>query len=478
MINMRKFRIALIVAGMMALLTVMGAVLPGRARDSAATPLRHIVVLMQENHSFDSELGFWCDANPGRCPVGGMPAVVRLSDGSVVRPTTAPDMVPSVCHSIACQAAAIDKGKMDGWQKVGGCAARNGYACISGYLPSAIPNLATLASDYAIEDNAFTQVDAPSWGGHLDLLAGTTDGFTGDNPSLVPGATSAGPGWGCDAVNKVARMLPVHGNSLPPQPACVPDFHLGLRNGGAWESTRAKHVSTILDEMDAAGVSWNIYAASTAEAKTPQCVNRSSACGYIWSACPSFADCLDTSQDQHLVESSQFFTDAAAGRLPSVSFVMPAASNLAFAQHNDESNAAGDNWIGKIATAVMNGPDWSSTALIIAYDDCGCFYDQVAPPLAPDGSRMGVRVPFVVVSLYAKQGYTDSTVTSSTGSILAFIEGNFGLPALGPDDAAADNLVGMFNFSQPPRKAVPHMAWRHLPASAYKVTTQTANDDT
>jgi len=433
---------------------------------------------MQENHSFDSELGFWCDANLGRCPAGGLPTLVRLSDGTVVRPAAAPDMVPSVCHSVACQAAAIDKGKMDGWQKVGGCAAHTGYACISGYLPSAIPNLATLASDYAIQDSAFTQADAPSWGGHLDLLAGTADGFTGDNPSPVPGATSAGPGWGCDAVHKVARMLPVNSKPLPPQPACVPDFHLGLRNGGAWEPTRAKHVSTILDEMDAAGVSWNIYAASTAESKTPHCVNLSAACGYIWSACPSFADCLDTPQDQHLVESSQFFADAAAGTLLSVSFVMPAASNLAFAQHNDESNAAGDNWIGKVASAVMNGPDWSSTALIITYDDCGCFYDQVPPPPAPDGHPMGVRVPFLVVSPYAKPGCTDSTVTSSTGSILAFIEHNFRLPALGPNDAAADNLTGMFNLRQPPRRAVPHMVGRHLPASAYKVTRQTANDDT
>jgi len=82
------------------------------------------------------------------------------------------------------------------------------------------------------------------------------------------------------------------------------------------------------------------------------------------------------------------------------------------------------------------------------------------------------------VSPYAKPGYTDSTVTSSTGSILAFIEHNFSLPALGPNDAAADNLAGVFNFSQPPRRAVPHLAWQHLPASAYKVTRQTADDNT
>ena len=82
---------------------------------------------------------------------------------------------------------------MDGWQKVGGCAAHTGYACISGYLPSAIPNLATLASDYAIQDSAFTQADAPSRGGHLDLRAGTADGFTGENPSPVDPAVYRDP---------------------------------------------------------------------------------------------------------------------------------------------------------------------------------------------------------------------------------------------------------------------------------------------
>jgi len=476
MINMGKLRIVLMAAGTGALIASLGAATPAKGLGLATTPIRHIVVLMQENHSFDSELGFWCDANSGRCPMGGMPASVRLLGGTVVRPTVTPNVVPSVCHSVPCQATAIDNGKMDNWQHVGGCAASTGYACISGYLPSAIPNLATLADDYAIEDNAFTLANAPSWGGHLDLLAGTTAGFTGDNPNRVTGAKSAGPGWGCDAVNKVATMLPVKGRSVPPQPACVPDFHLGLPNGGAWERTQAKHVSTILDEMDAVGVSWNIYAATTAEAKSPKCVGLSAACGYIWSACPSFADCLDTSQNQHLVDSNQFFADAAAGRLPSVSFVMPAAGNMVFAQHNADSNAAGDNWIGNIASAVMNGPDWSSTALIITYDDCGCFYDQVAPPLAPDGHSMGVRVPFVVVSPYAKPGYTDSTVTSNTGSVLAFIEADFRLPALGANDAGADNLSGMLSFSQHPRKT-PRMVWRHLPASAYKVTGP-MDDDT
>jgi phospholipase C len=181
------------------------------------------------------------------------------------------------------------------------------------------------------------------------------------------------------------------------------------------------------------------------------------------------------------VASGQFFTDASAGTLPQVSFLMPAGSgNAAYSQHNGNSNAAGDNWIGKIATAVLAGPEAASTVLIVTYDDCDCFYDQVPPPLAPDGRQMGMRVPFVVAGAYVRPGFTDSAVTSSTsstGSILAFIEWVFGLPALGANDAAADNLSSMFSFAQAPRQ-LPHMTWRHLPAWKYRVTKATLGDGT
>jgi hypothetical protein len=230
-----------------------------------ATSIQHIVVLNQENHTFDNELGYWCDANPGRC--AGIPASVTLSDGTVVTPGTTPDTVPDEGHSISAQTAAIDGGKMDGWQKISGCAATTGYSCVSGYQQAAVPNLTALANTYAIEDRAFTMANAPSWGGHLDELAATTDGFSGNNPYRAPGFTSNGPGWGCDATNMVAQMLPVNGQSPPPQPSCVPDFSLGLPNGGAWEPTTAKHVPTIMDEMDTAGISWKIYAQPSARSR-------------------------------------------------------------------------------------------------------------------------------------------------------------------------------------------------------------------
>ena len=125
----------------------------------------------------------------------------------------------------------------------------------------------------------------------------------------------------------------------------------------------------------------------------------------------------------------------------------------------------------------MSSPDWPSTALIITWDDCGCFYDHVPPPLAPDGRQEGPRVLFIVVSPYAKPAHTDSTTASSTGSILAFIEADFGLPALGRNDAAADNLMGDFNLGQQPA-AMPRMTSQPLPASAYRLSPGTAKDPT
>ncbi len=123
-----------------------GVAAPG-VTQAQATPIRHVVVIYLENHTFDSVLGYWCDGHPGRCPDGGMPSSVRLSDGSVVTPSDASDTVPNVNHSVAAQVAAIDGGKMDGWQNIpgGSCDAATGYRCISGYTPAQLPNITALA---------------------------------------------------------------------------------------------------------------------------------------------------------------------------------------------------------------------------------------------------------------------------------------------------------------------------------------------
>jgi hypothetical protein len=85
-----------------------------------------------------------------------------------------------------------------------------------------------------------------------------------------------------------------------------------------------------------------------------------------------------------------------------------------------------------VVQAIESGPDWSTTAIFITYDDCGCFYDHVAPP----SPELGIRVPMVVVSPFARRGFTDTNV-ASYASLLAFTEYVFGLQPLADADANA-----------------------------------------
>jgi phospholipase C len=442
-----------------------GASGPGQARQ--ASPIRHVVVIYLENHSFDNVLGFWCDAHPARCPQGGMPASVTLSNGAVVSPSTDPDKVPAVLHTVASQVAAMDGGKMDGWQNIpdGSCDAATGYACISGYQPGQLPNLINLAGHFAISDNTFSLNDSESWASHIDIVSANQDHFYGDNPRApFPPAS----GWGCDSGLEAPWITPQ--GAREKVPACVPDHSLNpvqYPYGGAFERTPVRYIPTIMDRLQAAGLSWRIYGAPKG------------ADGYgIWDICPTFAECLDTSQDTNLVPDAQFLTDAQAGTLPAFSVVTPGGPDFLSACHNSMSMTACDNWVGQLVGAVQSSPDWSSTAVFITFDDCGCFYDQVPPPLDPAGAREGPREPLIMVSPYARPGYTDTQATTFAG-ILAYTEHTFGLAPLGVNDAQAYDFSNAFNYSQRPLKRVT-MVHRPLSPAArrIRVTPALANDPT
>jgi phospholipase C len=141
---------------------------------------------------------------------------------------------------------------------------------------------------------------------------------------------------------------------------------------------------------------------------------------------------------------------------------------IGVSQHNQISMMAGDDWIGQLVSAAMSAPTWDSTAIFITYDDCGCFYDHVTPP-----PNMGIRSPMVIVSPYAKPGFTDSTV-ASYASMLTFIEHNFGLDPLSRADADAYDYADSFNLAQEPlppielsNHPVPRSSLRWLRAHPY-----------
>jgi phospholipase C len=121
---------------------------------------------------------------------------------------------------------------------------------------------------------------------------------------------------------------------------------------------------------------------------------------------------------------------------------MPEGSN---SQHNFDSMLKGDNWIGNVVGAIQDSPDWAHTAIFITYDDCGCFYDHVKPPV----KGWGLRMPMVIVSPYAKPHYTDSH-NATFASMLAFTEHAFGLDALSGRDTSAYDYANSFSFDKPP----------------------------
>jgi phospholipase C len=437
-----------------------GGMIAPSASQARTTPIRHVVILYLENHSFDNLFGFWCDSHHRRCPDGGMPSSVTLSSGAVVKPSDDPDVPPVVKHTVASQVAAINGGKMNGWQHINGCHGPD-YRCISGYRPGKMPNMIALATRFALSDHTFSMGDSPSWGGHLYVAMASLDGFLGDTPQPDKKLHLHGPGWGCNS-GRLALWQPPGGGRVRKVPACVPDPALQIANGGAFRPTPVKHAPTIMDRLSAAGLSWRIYGATLHSQ------------GYYWSICPSLADCLDTSQVHNLVPDGRFFTDAAKGNLPSFSIITPGGKYVGDSEHNGFSMTAGDDWLGQIASAVMKSSQWRSTVLFITWDDCGCFYDQVPPGINPDGTQQGPRAPLVIVSPYAKPGYTDSTATTFAG-ILGYVEKNFGLKPLGVNDAAAYPFTHAFDYSHAPLEPIP-MVNRPVPRGDHILWNQAKED--
>lgn len=394
---------------------------------AASSPIKHVLVIYQENHTFDNVLGPFCVAHGNRCDGVTVGQAKGVGNGTLPL-TRAEDVIPEVDHSVRGQALAIDGGAMDKFYLLGGCRAKSTppYRCYEAFQQDQIPTLWTLAEQFAVGDRTFSMQPVPSFGAHLDLAAGTLDGFTGDIPKLHPDH-AASWGWGCNSYKEAYwQASPTDTPQLVP--SCVPKPD----GSGPYKPSPVQWVPTIFDRLQAAGLSWKAY--TPAES--------------YFNVCTYFADCWDTDQAKHDKAPSQVFTDAANGHLPSFAFLFP---NSAVSQHNDYSMMDGDNYIESVVSAVMNSSEWNSTAIFITYDDCGCFYDHVAPPA---GSDLGLRMPMVIVSPWVKPASTDHHV-ATFASILAFTEHTLGLTPLGQNDSSAYDFSGSFDYSQTPIAPIP-----------------------
>ena len=198
---------------------------------------------------------------------------------------------------------------------------------------------------------------------------------------------------------------------------------------------------TLGDELDDAGLSWGFYTATI------------DGDGNLWSAYQAIRH-IFYGPDWHkdvITPQTRFFDDVEHGRLRTVSWITPTCEN---SDHAGCGSDTGPSWVASLVNAVGESPYWNSTAIFVMWDDYGGWYDDVAPPMV-DYDGLGIRVPLLVISPYAKRGYV-SHVQYEHGSILKFVEDRFGLPRLAASDTRANAFdTDAFDFTGPPRAFVP-----------------------
>ena len=163
--------------------------------------------------------------------------------------------------------------------------------------------------------------------------------------------------------------------------------------------------------------------------------------GYVATQNP-FQYFTSTQNSEHLQDLTNFFAQLDNNTLPSVVFLNPGPTHSMHPGSGDVT--AGLNWLENTIQRVQASPAWSETAIVVIWDEGGGWYDHVNPP-AVDSQGLGVRVPMMVISPMAKQGYV-SHVTMDDVSILSFIQWNWSLGSLNSRNGASGDMRDMFNF--------------------------------
>ena len=201
---------------------------------------------------------------------------------------------------------------------------------------------------------------------------------------------------------------------------------------------------TMRDLLDAKSVSWTYFTNNLH--------------GYVWNAFEAINAVRNGPEwGTNIVQpQTKIFDAISGGTLPAVSWLIPDALD---SDHPGGHSDSGPSWVASVVNAVGESSYWPNTVVLVVWDDWGGEYDNVPPPQL-DGQGLGMRVPFLLVSAYAKQtsasqpGYISHT-QYEFGSLLKFIENNWGLGSLGTTDVRANSIIDCFDFTQPPRTFTP-----------------------
>ncbi|HEV3311157.1 MAG TPA: alkaline phosphatase family protein [Chloroflexota bacterium] len=359
---------------------------------------KHIVIIVRENHSYDNMFGLY--------PPGNGASWAHVANKHINMPRT-PDFMPyDLIPSSAATRVAINGGKMNLFSDIPGAKLTGKDLADTQFGPAQMADYWTYARKFGLADRFFSTLASNSMPNHLVLVSGTNLGGVIDNPSR-------NSSWGCDS--PAGSVVPVYVNSK-----------IQLK----FPCFQGK---TLADEANAASISWKYYAAPKG------------GLGYLWSTFDAVRHIRYSSQwATNVVPYTSFSRDAASGTLPALSWL---TSSFALSEHPAASECAGENWTVKQINAIMSGPDWASTAIILTWDDFGGFYDHVAPPRETHYS-LGPRVPTLLISPFSKRGIYHGQLDFR--SIIKYVEDQYALPHLMSYNRHVNSLSGMVDEHQTP----------------------------
>jgi phospholipase C len=397
-------------------------------------PIEHIVVIMQENRSFDHYFGTYPGAN-GIPEDACMPINPKYPENGCIRPfPSTADSSHEMPHTFQSSEIAYNEGKMDGFM-----VAERNFNTMSHYDNKTIPYYWDLAKHYVLADNFFSSALGYSLPNHWYAIAGQAPTISiydalKANAAILPGVN----GTNDVRIYNPGGILQGLANTTGKDEDVVDLEYL----------EEANHTMTVANLFENSSISWKYYDHSF-DVSYKKAVQSGSAYDY-WNPFAAKASSYTDDYHPHFVNRSEIFSDLKTGKLPQVSWVIP---SIPISEHPPFSIKKGMIWVTDVVNAIMNSTYWNNTAIIITWDDYGGFYDHVAPP-KEDNFGLSFRVPALIVSPYSKPGYIDHTLYSFE-SMLKFIEWRFGLPSLTYRDAHANNLLNAFDFNQKPNP--PHI---------------------
>jgi phospholipase C len=481
-------------------------VLTGGSGGGTTTPIKHVVVIFDENISFDHYFGTYpyatntdgtrFTAKPGTPSVNGLTTALLTDNPNGSNPqrlTPAQALTCDQDHSYSPEQQAYDKGLEDKFPQYTGV-----DSCTSPdiglpglvmdyYDGNTVTGLWNYAQNYAMSDDNYDTVFGPSTPGAINLISGDTYGGYAVTPAGQPTTDSA--------IIGSANAQGVGTDYADADPA-----YDGCSNTSTHLAMTGTNIGNLLD---AKNVSWGWFqggfAPTTAATATsaPVCgashdnVGGESVADYSAHHDPfqyykstanpdhlppaSESEIGHNGQANHLYDESLFYTSIKDGNLPSVSFVKQAEYQDGHAGYSDPIDE--QDGLINLVNSVEESKYWSDTAIVITYDDSDGWYDSATPPNvnsssdpaldaldgtgqcnstgrtplagAEDRCGYGPRLPLLVISPYAKSNYVNNSVTDQT-SVLKFIEDNWSTGQIGGGsfDSVAGSLDPMFDFNR------------------------------